>query len=72
MNTLLIFGAGSGVGAELVRRPAKRKTHLIQTEAHGRVRRSDVALHIQQLLASGEGRGKVFALCDTTPEGERF
>nr|WP_238486079.1 hypothetical protein [Rahnella perminowiae] len=43
LNTLLIFGAGSGV-----------------------------ALHIQQLLASGEGRGKVFALCDTTPEGERF
>lgn len=51
---------------------ATGKAHLIQTEAHGRVRRSDVALHIQHLLASGEGWGKIFALCDSTLEGERF
>ena len=51
---------------------ATGKAHLIQTEAHGRVRRSDVALHIQQLLASGDGWGKVFALCDSMLEGERF
>ncbi|RJT39807.1 NAD(P)-binding oxidoreductase [Rahnella woolbedingensis] len=51
---------------------ATGKAHLIQTEAHGRVRRSDVALHIQQLLASGEDWGEIFALCDSTLEGERF
>lgn len=51
---------------------ATGKAHLIQTEAHGRVRRSDVALHIQQLLASGEGWSEIFALCDSTLEGERF
>lgn len=51
---------------------ATGKAHLIQTEAHGRVRRSDVALHIRQLLANGQGWGEIFALCDSTLEGERF
>lgn len=51
---------------------ATGKAHLIQTEAHGRVRRSDVALHIRQLLSSGEGWGEIFALCDSSLDGERF
>ncbi|MBU9843768.1 NAD(P)-binding oxidoreductase [Rahnella ecdela] len=51
---------------------ATGQAHLIQTEAHGRVRRSDVALHIRQLLANGQNWGEIFALCDSTLEGERF
>ncbi|MBF7995039.1 NAD(P)-binding oxidoreductase [Rahnella laticis] len=51
---------------------ATGKAHLIETEAHGRVRRADVALHIRQLLATGAGWGEVYALCDASLEGERF
>lgn len=51
---------------------ATGQAQRLETEAHGRVRRSDVALHIQQLLNSGEGWGKIYALTDPSLAGARF
>lgn len=51
---------------------ATGKAKLLQTEAHGRVRRKDVALAIGRILHPGDHWGKIYAVCDPTLAGERF